>query len=140
MKLSVDTAVMSTVLNSSHNSRIGPHTSAHVPTHAAARMLSIEVRVRVRVGVGVGLGLAEASWASHYYIWSGLGLGLGLVRVRFRGTMAHRSGVDKHPQRARGRRAADEGRAARLRRTLERAYTSSRPKLPAQRAKRLMFR
>ena len=43
MKLSVDTAVMSTVLNSSHNSRIGPHTSAHVPTHAAARMLSIEV-------------------------------------------------------------------------------------------------
>ena len=30
-------------VNSSHNSRIGPHTSAHVPTHAAARMLSIEV-------------------------------------------------------------------------------------------------
>ena len=43
VKLSVDTAVMSTALNSSHNSRIGPHTSAHVPTHAAARMLSIEV-------------------------------------------------------------------------------------------------
>ena len=45
VKLFVDTAVMSTALKALQSSVLAyryrpPHTSAHVPTHAASRMLS----------------------------------------------------------------------------------------------------